>query len=278
MNPPRNFLDASIKSSTLFLDGYSSASSPAMPGPLAQAEHPTIRGRPARTVQAGGLSMKAIRILLVSLLAVSLAAPAILAQPRQLLQGTQIHLQLLTDISTGAARDGDPFMAIVTEPVAIGDQLVLPAGTRVNGIITTINKARRFSIFRGEAYLNLSFRSVEVDSRLIPVQMSLLAIEKPSRDGEGRKRKDVKITEGQVVEEKHDIKGDVVAGTIGTGGGTLIGAVFSHAVRGFGLGLAGSAVYVVARKGKEVDLPAKTGMLIRMDSTITVPSVAVSGN
>ena len=222
--------------------------------------------------------MKAVRILLVSLLAVSLAAPAILAQPRQLLQGTQIHLQLLTDISTDAARDGDPFMAIVTESVATGDQLVLPAGTRVNGIITTINKARRFSIFRGEAYLNLSFRSVEVDSRLIPVQMSLLAIEKPSREGEGRKRKDVKITEGQVVEEKHDIKGDVVAGTIGTGGGTLIGAVFSHAVRGFGLGLAGSAVYVVARKGKEVDLPAKSGMLVRMDSTITVPSVAVSGN
>jgi len=222
--------------------------------------------------------MKAVRILLVSLLAVSLAAPAILAQPRQLLQGTQIHLQLLTDISTDAARDGDPFMAVVTEPVAIGDQLVLPAGTRVNGIITTINKARRFSIFRGEAYLNLAFRSVEVDSRLIPVQMSLLAIEKPTKEGEGRKRKDVKITEGQVVEEKHDIKGDIVAGTIGTGGGTLVGAVFSHAVRGFGLGLAGTAVYVVARKGKEVDLPAKSGMLVRMDSTITVPSVAVSGN
>jgi hypothetical protein len=220
--------------------------------------------------------MKAVRILLVSFLALSLAAPAILAQPRQLLQGTQIHLQLLTDISTGAARDGDPFMAIVTEPVAIGDQLVLPAGTRVNGIITTINKARRFSIFRGEAYLNLSFRSVEVDSRLIPVQMSLLAIEKPTKEGEGRKRKDVKITEGQVVEEKHDIKGDIVAGTIGTGGGTLIGAVFSHAVRGFGLGLAGTAVYVVARKGKEVDLPAKSGMLVRMDSTITVPGTTAT--
>jgi hypothetical protein len=169
-------------------------------------------------------------------------------------------------------------MAIVTEPVAIGDQVVLPAGTRVNGIITTINKARRFSIFRGEAYLNLSFRSVEVDSRLIPVQMSLLTIAKPSTEGDGRQRKDVKITEGQVVEGKHDIKGDIVAGTIGTGGGTLVGAVFSHAVRGFGLGLAGTAVYVIARKGKEVDLPAKTGMLVRMDSTITVPSVAVSGN
>lgn len=215
--------------------------------------------------------MKVVRILVVAALAVSLAVPAAFAQPRQLLQGTQIHLQLLTDISTGSAKDGDPFLAIVTEPVAIADQMILPAGTRVNGVITTINKARRFSLFRGEAYLNLSFRSVEVDSRLIPVQMSLLAIEKPSKEGEGRRRKDVKITEGQVVEEKHDVKGDVVAGTIGTGGGTLVGTVFSHAVRGFGIGLAGSAIYVVARKGKEVDLPAKTGMLVRMDSTITVP-------
>ena len=215
--------------------------------------------------------MKAVRMPLVALLAVSLAAGSVFAEPRQLLQGTQIHLQLLTDISTGAARDGDPFMAIVTEPVAIGDQLILPAGTRVNGIVSTVNKARRFSLFRGEAYLNLSFRSIEVDSRLIPVQMSLLAIEKPWKEGEGSKRKDVKITEGQVVEQKHDIKGDLVAGTVGTGGGTLVGAVFSHAARGFGIGLAGSAVYVVARRGKEVDLPAKTGLLVRMDSTITVP-------
>ena len=222
--------------------------------------------------------MKAVRILLIAVLTVSLAAPAALAEPRQLLQGTQIHLQLLTDINTASAKDGDPFMAIVTEPVAIGDQLILPAGTRVNGMITMINKARRFSIFRGEAYMNLTFRSVEIDSRLIPVQMSILSLEKPSKEGDGRRRKDVKITEGQVVEQKHDIKGDVVAGTIGTGGGTLVGAIFSHAARGFGFGIAGSAIYVVARKGKEVDLPAKTGMLVRMDSTITVPAWSPNGS
>src|SRR5262249_30556034 len=201
-------------------------------------------------------SMKVVRSFVVAALVASLVVPAAFAQPRQLLQGTQIHLQLLTDISTGAAKDGDPFLAVVTEPVAIGDQLVLPAGTRVNGIITTVNKARRFSLFRGEAYLNLNFRSVEMDSRLIPVQMSLLSIEKTGKNGGRSERKDVKITEGQVVEQKHDIKGDVVAGTIGTGGGTLVGAVFSHALRGFGFGLAGTAVYIVARKGKEVDLPA----------------------
>jgi hypothetical protein len=215
--------------------------------------------------------MKAVRVVLVAFLVASLAAPTLIAEPRQLLQGTQIRLQLVTDISTGAAKDGDPFIAIVAEPVAIGDQMILPAGARVHGVVTTVNRARRFSLFKGEAYLNLSFRSVEIDSRLIPVQMSLLSISKLTKDGEGRLRKDVKITEGQVVEQKHDVKGDLLAGTIGSGGGTLVGAIFSNAARGFGIGIAGSAVYVMARKGKEVDLPAKTGMLVRMDSTITVP-------
>ncbi len=34
-----------------------------------------------------------------------------------------------------------------------------------------------------------------------------------------------------------DIKGDVIGGAIGTGGGTVIGAIFSHAAGGFGFGL-----------------------------------------
>jgi hypothetical protein len=212
----------------------------------------------------------AISFLLVAAL-VCAAAPASYAEPRQVLQGTQIRLTLLTGISSAVARDGDPFVAVVAEPVYLGSQLVLPAGTRINGVIGTIEKARRFSAFRGEAYVNLTFRSVEVDSRVIPAQMSIITIEQPHGQSDSKRRKDVKIEEGQVVQEKHDIKGDVVAATIGTGGGTLIGAVFSHVARGFGLGLAGSAVYVVARKGKEVELPAQTGMLVRMDNTITVP-------
>jgi hypothetical protein len=124
--------------------------------------------------------------------------------------------------------------------------------------------------------LNLSFRSIEVDSRLIPVQMSILALSRPSEEGEGRARKDVDVTEGQMLQEKHDIKGDIIAGTIGTGGSTLIGKIASHAAAGFGIGLAGSAIYVVQRKGREVSLPADTGMLVRMDSTITVPGVSAS--
>ncbi len=194
-----------------------------------------------------------MKIALSFLLAAALicsAAPSSYAEPHQVMQGTQVHLTLLSGINS----------------------------SRVNGIISTVEKARRFSIFRGQAYMNLTFRSIEVDSRLIPVQMSIIAIEQPHGQADGRRRKDVKVEEGQVVQQKHDIKGDIVGGTIGTGGGALVGAVFSHVARGFGFGLAGSAAYIAVRKGKELDLPAQTGMLIRMDNTITVPVTTAAGN
>jgi len=220
--------------------------------------------------------MKALLSLLLAAVLVCSGAPAALAEPHQVIQGTQVHLTLLNAIGTSMSKDGDPFVAVVAEPVFIGNTLLIPAGTRVNGIVGTVEKARRFSVLRGEAYLNLTFRSIEIDSRLIPVQMSIITLEQPRGQGDTKQRKDVKVEEGAVIEQKHDVKGDVVAATVGTGGGTLIGAVFSQVVRGFGIGLAGSAVYIMARKGKDLELPAQTGMLVRMDNTITVPNVAAN--
>lgn len=220
--------------------------------------------------------MKTLLSSVLTLVLICSAAPASYAEPHQVLRGTQVRLTLLTTISTAASRDGDPFVAVVTDPVLLGNQLLIPAGTRVNGTIGTVAPARRFSVFRGQSYVNLTFRTLEIDSRLIPVQMSILALEQPRSGGNQKARKDVKVVEGQVIEEKHDYKGDVVGATIGTGGGTLIGAVFSHVVRGFGIGLAGSAVYIVARKGKEVEIPVQSSMLVRIDSTVTVPGVTAA--
>ena len=218
------------------------------------------------------------KLLSVFLVAVLLGAtaPVSSAEPRQVMQGTQVHLTLLNSISTSASRDGDPFVAVVSEPVFLGNQLLIPAGTRVNGTVGTVAPPRRFSLVRGEAYMNLTFHTLEADSRLIPVQMSIISIEQPGNDGVEKARKDMKVEEGGVVQEKHDYKGDVLAATIGTGGATLVGAVFSHVVRGFGFGMAGSAAYIMIRKGKDVAIPAHSGMLVRMDNTITMPSTVAA--
>jgi len=220
--------------------------------------------------------MKAVVSFLLVIALVCSAAPPTYAEPRQVLQGTEIHLTLLNGITTASAREGDPFIAVLAQPVTLDSRILLPAGTRVHGVIGTIQRPKQFALFRGQAYMNLTFKSIEIDSRLIPVQMSLLAIGQPRINSDSKRRHDVKIVEGEVVQEKHDYKGDALGVAIGGGGGTAAGFVFSNVARGMGIGFAAGAVYVVARRGKEVEMPAQTGMLARLDSTVTVPYFATS--
>jgi hypothetical protein len=220
--------------------------------------------------------MKAVlSLILVLALAVSAVLPTpVYAEPRQLIPGTEIHLTLLTPISTSTSRAGDPFIAVLAQPLALDSRILLPAGTRIHGVVGTIQRPKSFSLFRGQAYMNLAFKSIEIDSRLIPVQMSLIAIGRPRIDSYSTARRDVKIIEGEVVQQKHDYKGDAYGMAVGGGGGTLMGVLFSNVARGMGIGFAAGAVYVVARKGREVELPAQTGLLARLDGTLTVPVIA----
>lgn len=223
--------------------------------------------------------MKIFLSLILALAMVCAAAPPTFAEPvRQVLQGTEIHLTLITPISSTHSKEGDPLVAVLAQPVALDSRIILPAGTRVNGVIGTIQKAKAFSIFRGQAYMNLTFKTIELDSRLIPIQMSILAVGQPRIDNYSKPRKDMKITEGEVLEEKHDYKGDAIGLAVGGGGGSLLGVIFSNVGRGVGLGFAAGAIYVVARKGKEIDLPANSGILTRMDNTVDVPFLAAVSN
>jgi hypothetical protein len=197
--------------------------------------------------------------------------PVSYSEPRKVAPGTEVRLHIITDMGTTASRNGDTFVAVVSEPVFVGNTLLIPAGTRIHGTIGTVERARRFSIFRGQAYMDLNFRSLEIDSRLIPVHMSILEVVRPGGDRDAPRRHDLRIDEGQIIEQKHDYRGDVLGGSIGAGGGALIGLIFANVARGFGIGMAGSAVYIVARKGKEVDLPAGTGMLVTIDDAVTLP-------
>ena len=221
--------------------------------------------------------MKVAVSLLLTLALVCSAAPPTFAEPRQLPPGTEIHLTLVTPINSAESREGDPFVAVLTQPVALDSRIVLPAGTRLHGVVGTVQKAKLFSSFKGQAYLNLSFKTIEIDSRLMPVQMSLIAIGKP-RVGSSTSpiRKDVKITEGEVIQQKHDYKGDAIGLALGGGTGSTIGLIAGNLGRGMGIGFAVGAVYVAARKGKEVNLPGDTAMLVRLDGTVTLPNIAAS--
>jgi hypothetical protein len=159
----------------------------------------------------------------------------------------------------------------------MGNQVVLPAGARVNGTIGNIYHSRHFGILRAQSSMNITFHTIEIDRREYPVQMSLLAITSGSGRASGDGRKDLKIEEGTVVQERRDVKSVATDIALGMGGGSVVGAVFSHVLRGFVIGTVGSTAYVMVKKGKDVELPAQTGLLVRMDNTLEVPPLAAMG-
>lgn len=196
--------------------------------------------------------------------------PVVRAQSNELVPGTQVRLTLINGLSTRVAHDGDPFTAVVAEPVFAGSQMILPAGTTIHGTISAVDRPKLFSMFRGGASMNLIFNSIEVQSRIFPAKMSILSIY--SGTDAGKQRKDLKTVEGEVVQQRHSVKGDVETVAIGTAGGSTVGLIFSHVLRGTVIGLVGGGAYIVARKGGEVELPAQTGLLVRMDSTVSLPA------
>lgn len=215
---------------------------------------------------------RTLSISAVALLAIGLIAylPAHGASTIQVLRGTEMRLVLLNGLSTNVNRDGDPFEAELGAPVFLGNQLLLPAGARVRGLVARVYRPKRFNLFRGQAAMVLEFKAIQLGSVQIPCQMSILSIQRSSQDP--RRRKDLTTEEGSIVQERPDFKGDLETVALGTGGGTVVGSIFSHFIRGLVLGAAGSAAYVLIRQGKDVRLPAQTAFRVRLDTTVTFPA------
>ena len=215
--------------------------------------------------------MKSFLAFSAAVLLAMLAIPVAQAQSDQVIPGTEVRISLITGLSTSVAHDGDPFTGVVAEPVFVGSRLVLPAGAKVHGTVTSVTRPKLFSMIRGGASMNLVFNSIEVESRIFPARMSILSIYNGGMDT-GKQRKDVKTVEGVVIEQRHDVRTDVEDVAFGTAGGSLVGVVFSRVLRGTVIGLVGGSAYVVAKKDKDVELPAQTGMVVRMDSTVALPA------
>jgi hypothetical protein len=198
-------------------------------------------------------------------------SPAAHAQSNQVIPGTQVRLTLINGLSSNVAHSGDPFTAVVAEPVFTGNTMILPAGAVIHGTVTTVDRPKWFSMFRGGAAMNLKFDSIEVESRLFPAKMSIISIYSGGTEAT-KQRNDIKAVEGEMVTENHSVKNDVEDVAIGTAGGSTVGLIFSHVLRGTVIGLVGGTAYVVAKKGKDVELPAQTGLLVRMDSSVALPS------
>jgi hypothetical protein len=170
--------------------------------------------------------------------------------------GTKIPMQLRQAISTKNAQPGDAIYAQTSFPIVVGEQVMIPAGTYVQGVIDRVKRAGRI---KGTAELEFHVKSL-----LYPNGYTLdmaAAIDQVPEDESSR------VKEPDTL--KHDSEKGKDVERIGRGAaeggavGSMAGAV-SGSVRGFGIGgLAGAAAgTMIAVMARGSDLRLENGTVV----------------
>jgi hypothetical protein len=74
--------------------------------------------------------------------------------------GSNVHVRLLTSLSSATDHQGSPVRAVVSEPIFSPDQrLILPEGARLEGIVTQAHPARRLG---RNGQIRFTFRQMEL--------------------------------------------------------------------------------------------------------------------
>ncbi len=191
-------------------------------------------------------------------------------------EGTEIYLRLHTTVDTKISQAGDRFISTVEEPVLLDNIEVIPVGARVLGRVGEVRKPRRLGGRGGR--LVLTFESIEVPGAgTVQIAGSLVDIYDPDTiENEDDTLKGMDIgSEGEV---KASSAGKIKRlSTVLAGGG--IGIAAGAGAGGAIGGAVGAAVAFVVLKGKQVELPAGIGLVMRIDRgiTLSVPDLPSPG-
>jgi type IV secretion system protein VirB10 len=165
--------------------------------------------------------------------------------------GTKVPLALKQSISTKNAREGDAVYAVTTFPVVINERIVIPAGTYVQGRISSVKRAGHV---KGRAEVLMHFSTLIYPSGYTVVLPGAVenvpGAEKTSmKDEEGTIRQDSQTGEKAKTVATAAGTGAVVGGLSNGAKGGLIGAGVGGAV--------GTAIGLFTR-GSDVKMDAGT--------------------
>ena len=177
--------------------------------------------------------------------------------------GTRIPIALKNTISTKANHEGDPIYAQTTFPVVISDNIVIPAGTYVQGKISSIKPAGHI---KGRAEVLIHFTTLIYPSGYTVMLPGSLE-NAPSVDN------------GKVKDKEGTIQGDSNAGkTAATiagpaADGALTGAVIrggEGALIGGGIGGAVGTAIAALSHGNEVKMEPGTTLEVVLQREVSV--------
>lgn len=186
------------------------------------------------------------------------AAPAEIVVPA----GTRIPLALRTPVSTKHSHEGDRVYLETQFPVTIDGHIVIPAGSYVNGTVTTSKAA---GIVKGKGELFLRFDSLTLPNGVTRDFRSRLD---QADSAEGKvDRKEGKITGER--DKAGAAKTTAEGAGIGTGVGGIAGAAAGRPLAGAGIGAAAGAAAglasVLIKHRPDASLPAGTTVEMILD-------------
>lgn len=159
-------------------------------------------------------------------------------------QGTNLDVRLERELTSETAQVEDRFTATTMVDLYQGSDVLVPAGSTVRGVVSSVNKATRTD---RKGSLTVAFDQITVHGKSYPMHATV----QQALESEGMKGEVGKIGAGAGV-------GAILGGILGGAKGALLGI------------LIGGGGTIAATEGKDVTLPAGTVLRIQFDQPLQI--------
>jgi len=164
------------------------------------------------------------------------------ARPGEVPAGQELDVRLENELSSSTAQVEDRFSATTMVDLYQGNDVLIPAGSTLRGVVSSVDKATRTD---RKGSMTLAFDQITIRGRNYPVRGTV----QQALESSGIKGEAAKIGAGAGV-------GAVLGGILGGTKGALLGI------------LIGGGGTIAATPGKDVTLPAGTVLRVRLDQAI----------
>jgi hypothetical protein len=163
--------------------------------------------------------------------------------------GTQLSVALDTPVGSDTSRVEEAVTAHLTRPVRVEGQTVLPAGSRLSGVVTDASRSARV---KGLAHVAMQFKSITPDGGDERYAIRTASL---GRTAAATKRKDALEIGAPAA------GGAIIGALVGGKKGALVGTAIG--------GGAGTAA-VLSTRGREVHLAKGAALTVRLTAPVTV--------
>jgi hypothetical protein len=180
-------------------------------------------------------------------------------------KGSHVLLRMVNSVTTRTAREGDYVYLRTATPIVVDGQVLVPADSYVQGIVSHAKRSGRVS---GHAELGLRIETLTLPAgKVLKVAPQLKSV-----DSDGTDQK-VETKEGQVQQGSSQGADAVRIASMG-GVGAAIGGMADHGWKGAGIGAgAGGAVglaSVLLSRGREVELKQGSTIDVVFERAVSV--------